>query len=90
MRSWLEKKYRSAAKQSLRSTVWPDAEWKFVFVYARLADERELVEMKQAGVALVQFRDVLKAIAKKVEKGAFTAYAGGDMSEVLRYYEEID
>lgn len=90
MKTWLDKKYRSDAKRLLRQSVWPLVEWKFVFVHARLADPRELNEMSSEGIVLTPFRDVLKAIAKKTKKGAFTAHAGGDMSEILRYYEEVD
>lgn len=90
MRNWLDKKYRSEAKRKLREIVWPGVSWQFVFVCARLKDARELVEMKNEGITLISFRDILKTVAKKTEANGFTALAGGDMSEILRYYEETD
>ena len=88
MTNWLEKKYTARAKKALRESVWPGVEWKFVFVHARMKDQRELDFLITHGVQLLPFSQILLGVTEKVKKTAFTASSGGDISEILRYHHE--
>lgn len=89
MQIWIQKKYFAESKTKLRESVWPNADWQMLFVHARLADERELVELQNHQIKLITFADILKALVEKPKKGEFTASSGGDVSEILRYFQEI-
>ncbi len=89
MKVWIQKKYLSTKKEMLRQSVWSGIKWRFVLVHARLKDERELVILKQAGIELLPFEDVICEITLPTKKGEFTATAGGDASEILRYQIDV-
>jgi hypothetical protein len=86
MQIWIQRKYLSPAKVALRQNVWPGITWRHIFVHARLKDPRELNSLRSAGVELLTFEDVLRDITLPTKKGGFTASAGGDVSEILRFY----
>lgn len=88
MQVWIHKKYLSATKAALRQSVWPAIMWKYVFVHAVLRDSRELESLRQAGIELLPFEDVLRDITLPTKKRGFTASAGGDVSEILRFYRD--
>ena len=88
MQAWIHKKYLSPTKDALRQSVWPAITWRYIFVHARLKDERELESFKRAGIELLPFEDVLRDITLPTKKGGFTASAGGDVSEILRFYRD--
>jgi hypothetical protein len=88
MQVWINKKYLSSTKDALRQSVWAGITWKYIFVYARLKDERELESLRKANIELLPFEDILHDIILPTKKGGFTASAGGDVSEILRYYRD--
>jgi hypothetical protein len=90
MAAWLNKKFLSAKIQRIRKQLWPDTTWKFVFVHARLADERELKFLGKKGIELIGFREVLQGISVPAGKDGYTCAPGGDISEILRYCGETD
>ena len=88
MQIWIHKKYLSPTKAALRRSVWPGITWRFVFVHAILKDSRELESIRQANIELLPFEDVLRDITLPTKKRDFTASAGGDVSEILRFYRD--
>ncbi len=88
MQIWIQKKYLSATKAKLRQSVWPAITWRYIFVHARLKDPSELESLKLANIELLPFEDVLRDITLPTKRGGFTASAGGDVSEILRFYRD--
>jgi len=90
MKRWIEKKFTSKTKSSLRESIFPGIKWNYVFVCARLKDEREKDHITEAGIRIIPFGEVLSFLIKKVKKGEFTTSSGGDLVEVMRYLTECD
>lgn len=88
MTAWFERKFTGKNKVKLRQSVWPKAEWKFVFIHGRMKDSRELAFLTKHNVELICFSKILLGVTEKVKKGDFTASSGGDLSEILRYHSE--
>jgi hypothetical protein len=88
MATWFEKKFTSRNKVRLRESVWPKAEWNFVFVHGRMKDSRELDFLTKHHVELICFSKILRGVTEKVRRGGFTASSGGDLAEILRYHRE--
>jgi len=88
MERWLDKKFRSETKTRLRNSIYPGIKWQFIFVYARLKDEREKDIIAEEGITIITFSEILTELIKPVKKGAYTTSSGGDFVEVLRYLSD--
>lgn len=82
---WVEKKYTSERKVARRNEVLPDANWRYVFVHGVLRDETELEHMKQLGVELVSYRQVLRELMDDKTQSSSVA---SSIAELLRYMEQ--
>ena len=56
---WVDKKFTNARKIKKRNAILKDAKWKFVFVHGVLRDEMELSYMRQFGVQVIPYRQIL-------------------------------
>jgi hypothetical protein len=90
MKMWIEKKFSSKTKISLRESIFPGIKWHYVFVCARLKDEREKDHITEARIKIIPFGEVLAFLIRKVKKGEFTTSSGGDLVEVMRYLTECE
>ena len=90
MQKWIEKKFTSDSKKNLRESIFPNLDWKFIFVCARVKDEREKEEIISAGIEIIPFEEILHSLIQKVKKGEFTTSSGGDLVEVMRYLTECE
>lgn len=82
---WVEKKFTSERKVTRRNEVLPDANWRYVFVHGVLRDETELEHMKQLGVQLVSYRQVLRELMDDKTQSSSVA---SSIAELLRYMEQ--
>lgn len=90
MKLWIEKKFTRMTKSTLRESIFPGIEWRYVFVCARLKDEREKNHIIDAGIEVIPFGEILAFLIRKVKKGEFTTSSGGDLVEVMRYLTECE
>ena len=82
---WVEKKYTSERKVARRNEVLPSANWRYVFVHGVLRDEAELEHMKQLGVELVSYKQVLRELMD--DKATHSSSIASSIAELLRYME---
>lgn len=82
---WVEKKYTSERKVARRNEVLPSANWRYVFVHGVLRDEAELEHMKQLGVELVSYKQVLRELMD--DKATHSSSVASSIAELLRYME---
>ena len=82
---WVEKKYTSERKVARRNEVLPNANWRYVFVHGVLRDEAELEHMKQLGVELVSYKQVVRELID--DKATHSSSVASNIAELLRYME---
>lgn len=87
---WIQRKFLLASKQALRSRLFPDANWEFKFVHGVVTEQRELDAIRDAHIELIPLERVLEDLCQpRRRKTDFTAAAGGDLAEVIRFYSDI-
>jgi len=82
---WVEKKYTSERKIGRRNEVLPDAKWRYVFVHGVLRDETELEHMKELGVELISYKQVLTEL--RDDRSTQSSSVASSIAELLRYME---
>lgn len=82
---WVEKKYTSERKIGRRNDVLPNAKWRYIFVYGVLRDETELEYMKELGVELISYRQVLTEL--RDDRSTQSSSVASSIAELLRYME---
>ena len=85
-KAWVQKKFKAKEKQKLRDSLWPGVEWSFHLVHGALRDERELTIFERNDVAIHPFNEVLEQLSHR-KKGSFSGSAGGDLAEIVGYYD---
>jgi hypothetical protein len=82
---WVEKKYTSERKVARRNEVLPNAKWRYVFVHGVLRDEPELDHMRQLGVELISYKQVLTEL--RDDRTTQSSSTASSIAELLRYME---
>lgn len=83
MQKWMIKKFTGEKVQSIRKNFYTGC-WSYCLVHEVLADEREKDFLKQNGVKLMKFSDIVASLCEKHPRTlAFTA-EGKDTVEVTR------
>lgn len=85
-REWVSAKFRNPEKIKLRERLWPGVEWSFHLVHAVVREPHELEIFTSEGVVCHPFHELLSALSKR-DGGAFSGSAGGDLAEIVAYYE---
>lgn len=86
VQKWVEKKFLAENIRDLRKRLWGQLEWSFHLVHGvvRYPDELEL--MRSHRVTLHPFFGVLESLCAGGDE-LLTASSGGDMADIIRYYE---
>jgi len=69
-----------------RRPMWQKLDWTFHLVHAVVRESVELELIRGHGVTLHPFSEVLKSLCADGKK-RFTGEAGGDLAEIVDYYE---
>jgi hypothetical protein len=84
---WVERKFLADGKYALRKKLWPSADWSFHLVHAVVREPLELELIHGFGITLHTFKEVLNNLCADGKKD-FTAESGGDLAEIVDYYEK--
>lgn len=85
VRAWIQKKFLSLKKRSMREEAWPKLEWKFVLVHAESRWPEELKCIGSHGVTLVSLTKVLAELHHD-KSGSLRGGAGTDIAELMEYF----
>jgi len=83
--AWVEKKYTSKSKRTMRAAAWPGLDWKFVLVHAKVRWPDELEAIARNGVEVIPLHRVLSELGRS-EGSGLRGSAGTDLSEVIEYF----
>ncbi len=86
-RQWVESKFRARDKTELRERLWPGVAWSFHLVHAVVREPRELEIFASEGVICHAFHELLSDLSKR-SKNSFSGSAGGDLAEIVSYYQK--
>ena len=84
---WIEKKFTSEKKVARRDEVLPNVEWNYVLVCAEVRHPIELDYLKEGGVTVVRYKDVIEEL---VGKASIVNSNAGNIVEILRYAKKHD
>jgi hypothetical protein len=87
-KEWVSDKYFGKKKCKVRDKLWPNIRWEFYLVHGVVKDEQELGAIRSYGISLLPFYDLLKDLCQN-DATNFSASAGGDLAEVVRYYTNL-
>jgi hypothetical protein len=80
---WVDKKFRSKRKVDRRNDILPDANWRYLLVHGEVRDAIELEIMKELGIDLVPYKQVLTELCgDKTKTSSSTATS---ITEILNY-----
>jgi len=80
---WVDKKFKGKRKVDRRNDILPKANWRYLLVHGEVRDSSELEIMKELGVDLVPYKQVLRDLCgDKVKNSSSTATS---ITEILNY-----
>jgi hypothetical protein len=85
-REWVKVKFRAPDKVRLRADLWPDARWSFHLVHGVVRYPLELKVIANEEVACHPFYELLSDLSERGDR-SFSGSAGGDLAEIISYYE---
>lgn len=80
---WVDKKFKSKRKVDRRNDILPNANWRFLLVHGEVRDIAELGVMKELGVDLVTYKQVLSELC--VDKTKTSSSTATSITEILNY-----
>lgn len=88
-RAWVDKKFKALSKKKLRDSLWPGVKvkWTYHLVHGIVREDQELREFSKNAVKTYPFHKILEDLSIR-KKGSFSGYAGGDLAEIIRYYDD--
>ena len=84
-RDWVRAKFSTDEKKRVREKLWPGVAWSYHLVHAVVREPQELAAFESEGVKCHPFHDVLSELLRPAQ-GSFPGSAGGDLAEIVRYY----
>lgn len=81
MLDWWPRKVEAEKVASVRRSLY-DGPWRVGFVHGNVKDERELDVLRELGVRVVPFTDILRDLSRK-RKGPRVGAQGSDIVEIL-------
>ena len=84
--AWVHKKFKDSNKKKVRDSLWPGVIWSFHLVHGVVREELELEIFAKNDVTIHPFHTVLKSLSLR-KKGSFSGSAGGDLAEIVGYYD---
>ena len=82
---WVTTKFRAKRKVAAREALWPNADWKLVFVHGTAKYPAELELIASHGIMLVPLSAVLAELCSG-NAPRFTGFAGGDLADLIAFY----
>jgi len=86
-REWVRDKFESPDKIKVREARWPGLQWEFHLVHGKIREPQELAVFQNAGVKCHSLYEILDQL-QTVGKGSFSGSAGGDLAEIVFYYNK--
>jgi hypothetical protein len=78
-------KFKAVAKAKAREGLWTHVQRQYHLVHAEVRERRELEVFQREGVTCHTFRQLLADLSRR--KGhSFSGSAGGDLAEIVSYY----
>jgi hypothetical protein len=84
-RAWVQSKFKADAKAKAREGLWPHVQWQYHLVHARVRERRELEVFQRESVTCHSFRGLLADLSRRKDH-SFSGSAGGDLAEIVSYY----
>ncbi|SRR5258708_34951948 len=84
-RDWVRAKFGADDKMRVREKLWSGVVWSYHLVHAAVREPQELAAFESEGVKCHPFHDVLSELLQRVQ-GSFSGSAGGDLAEIVGYY----
>jgi hypothetical protein len=84
-RDWVRSKFCAEDKVQVRERLWPGVTWSYHLVHAVVRERQELKVFQQEGVTCHSFDDLLADLSRRPDH-AFSGSAGGDLAEIVSYY----
>ena len=84
-RAWVQSKFKASAKAKARERLWPHVQWQYHLVHAKVRERRELEVFQKEGVTCHSFRQLLADLSRRKDH-SFSGSAGGDLAEIVSYY----
>ena len=86
VKQWVEKKFTSDKKRDKRNSITPNANWRYILVCAVLKDDKELAVMKELGVEIVPYKEVLSYLCDNTTHQSSSV--ASNITEILKYLRE--
>lgn len=83
---WVEKKFTSDKKKEKRNSISSNVNWRYIFVCAELKDTRELEIIRELGVEIIPYKQVLTDLRDNSSRQSSSA--ASNISEILKYLRE--
>lgn len=87
VREWVKKKFKQSKKAEVRNGFIGSLTWEFALVHGVTREERELAMIKDEGVKLIPFYDILQMLCANGEGASFKGNAGTDIAEMIEYFD---
>ncbi|WP_310646180.1 hypothetical protein [Limnohabitans sp.] len=85
VRAWVEKKFTSAKKVNRRNAIVQNANWHYVLVHGVVREPVELNFMKDLGVTLIPYKQVLFDLQKEAKSQSSSA--ASNIIDMLHYIQ---
>jgi len=82
---WVRSKFCTKNKVQVRERLWPGVAWSYHLVHAVIREPQELEAFQREGVMCHSFYDLLADLSRRADH-AFSGSAGGDLAEIVSYY----
>ena len=76
--AWVQSKFKADAKAKAREGLWPQVQWQYHLVHARVREPRKLEVFQREGVTCRSFRHWLADWSRR-RQHSFSGSAGGDL-----------
>ena len=80
---WVDKKFKSMRKIDRRNDILPNANWRYLLVHGEVKDVAELEIMKELGVDLLPYKQVLLELC--ADKSKTSSSTATSITEILNY-----
>ena len=81
---WVKKKFTSDRKCEKRIKITHNENWRYVFVYGVVKDERELEFMKEYGVDLVPYKEIITFLRDNTTHQSSSV--ASNIAEILKHF----
>ena len=84
---WVKKKFNHPGKKKLRAKLFPNQEWKFMFVHGNIKDRNELDILEKHSVETIDIKILIHNLSKYYLKKYKTSSIGRDIINLFKLFE---